>query len=487
MKYGLKVLFLTLFLSIISCQPSGEVFQDAICITNVSVIHPEDGLTENQTVIVQGEKILKVVPSSDLKLSPENQIIDGTGKYLMPGLWDAHVHFAYMEDLAPSMFDLFLGYGITSVRDTGGKMDFVKMWKDKATANPSEAPRVMIAGPLLDGIPNVYDGSTPQRPPLSVGLPTVEAAAKKVNELDSLGVDLLKAYEMLTPEQFTLIAKMAKQKGLKVTGHVPLSMDVISASNAGLSSMEHMRNLELSCASNADDLLQERQRLLIAEKDSAGGVLRSKIHELQRETAVKNYDENKANEVLAVLAKNETWQIPTLALGTFLTNRHFERRSWQESIAFLPETIAQQWSKSAASLKDIPVTPFRVAYSDWSLHVVKKIHQTKIEIMAGTDCPIAFLTPGESLHEELAVLVQAGLTPLEALKTATINPAKYFNMENELGLVQEGMWADLVLLDENPIENIAHTKSISAVIKNGKYFDKNQLGEILKRAKNPLK
>lgn len=474
-------------LLISACQPSGAVFPDAICIENVSVIQPEEGLIENQTVIVQGEKIFKVVPSADLKLSPENQIIDGTGKYLMPGLWDAHVHFAYMEELAPSMFDLFLGYGITSVRDTGGKMDFVKMWKDKALANPNDAPRVMIAGPLLDGIPNVYDGSTPQRPPLSVGLPTLEAAAKKVNELDSLGVDLLKAYEMLTPEQFALIAKMAKEKGLKVTGHVPLSMDVISASNAGLSSMEHMRNLELSCASNADELLQQRLKLLKAEKDSAGGVLRSKIHELQRETAVKNYDETKANEVLAVLAKNQTWQIPTLALSAFLTNRHFEHPEWRESITFFPEVIEQKWEKATASIQKMPVTPFRIQYAEWSLNMVKKIHEMKIEIMAGTDCPIALLTPGLSLHEELAMLVQAGLTPLEAIKTATVNPAKYFNLQHELGLVQEGMWADMVLLDANPIENIANTKSINAVVKNGKYFNKSQLKTILKRARNPKK
>lgn len=474
-------------LIISSCQPSGAVFPDAICIENVSVIHPEKGLTENQTVIVQGEKIFKVVQSAELKLSPENQIIDGTGKYLMPGLWDAHVHFAYMEDLAPSMFDLFLGYGITSVRDTGGQIDFVKMWKDKALENPNNAPRVMIAGPLLDGMPNVYDGSSPQRPPLSVGLPTLDAVAKKVNELDSLGVDLLKAYEMLTPEQFVLIAKMAKEKDLKVTGHVPLSMDVISASNAGLSSMEHMRNLELSCASNADELLQQRLQLLIAEKDSAGSILRSKIHDLQRETAVKNYDEIKANEVLAVLAKNQTWQIPTLALSAFLTNRHFENPEWDESISFLPEVIAQKWKEGAASIKKMPVTPFRIQYSDWSINMVKKIHEAKIEIMAGTDCPIALLTPGLSLHEELAMLVQAGLTPLEAIKTATVNPAKYFNLQHELGLVQEGMWADLILLDANPIENIANTKSINAIVKNGKYFKKSELNAILKRARNPEK
>ena len=485
MKQLLRFQMLLWVLLIFSCESEGEVFTNAICIENVSVIHPENGLIENQTVIVSGEKILKVISSKELMLSPENNIIDGKGKYLMPGLWDAHIHFAYMEDFAPSMFDLFLGYGITSVRDTGGKMDFVKMWKDKALADPMNAPRVMMAGPLLDGMPNVYDGSAPNRPPLSVGLGSTEATINMVNMLDSLGVDLLKAYEMLTPEQFVLIAKMAKEKGLKVTGHVPLSMDVISASNAGLNSMEHMRNLELSCASNSDELLQERLRLLEAEKDSAGGILRSKIHALQREMAVKNYDENKANEVLAVLAKNQTWQIPTLALSTFLTNRHFENADWKESITYIPEAIEQDWKKSVATLEKTPVTPFREQYSKWSLNMVKKIHESKIGIMAGTDCPIALLTPGQSLHEELAMLVQSGLTPLEAIKTATMNPAEYFNLQNELGLVQEGMLADLILLDANPIENIANTKSINAVVKNGKYFDKNELNTILKRARNP--
>lgn len=468
----------------LGCQKSGEFFKDAICIENVSVINPEKGLTENQTVIIQDDKIFKIVSSKELQLSPKNQIIDGTGKYLMPGLWDVHVHFAYMEELAPSMFNLFLGYGITSVRDTGGKIKFVKGWKEKALASPKNAPRVMIAGPLLDGMPNVYDGSAPNRPPLSIGLESEEAVSKMVNELDSIGVDLLKAYEMLTPEQFKLITKMGREKGLKVTGHVPLSMDVISASNAGLNSMEHMRNLELSCASNTDELLQQRIKLLELEKDSAGGILRSKLHELQRETAIKNYDENKANEVLAILAKNRTWQIPTLALGTFLTNRHFEKPEWQESITFLPEAIKQEWVKSAASVKQMPVTPFRTQYSDWSVNMVGKIHRAKIGIMAGTDSPIALLTPGYSLHEELAMLVKAGLTPLEAIKTATLNPAIYFNLQNELGAIEEGMWADLVLLDANPLENIANTKSINAVIKHGNYFDRMQLDTLLEHSRN---
>ena len=132
------------------------------------------------------------------------------------------------------MFDLFIAYGITSVRDIGGEIGFVKELKEMALSNPTTAPRVMIAGPLLDGLPNVYDGSSVGRPPISVGLENVDAVIEQVNQLDSLGVDLLKAYEMLSPDQFVAITRLAREKGLKVTGHVPLSMDAISASNAGL-------------------------------------------------------------------------------------------------------------------------------------------------------------------------------------------------------------------------------------------------------------
>lgn len=466
-----------LFIS--ACQPTEVIFEDALCIENISTIDPENGLKENQTVIIKAGKIHKIAHSNELKLAKNNIIIDGTGKFLIPGLWDAHVHFAYNKDLAPSMFDLFLSYGITSVRDTGGEIDFVKKWKERAMANPTDAPRVMIAGPLLDGMPNIYDGSSPSRPPLSVGLNSVESVTRQVHELDSLGVDFLKAYEMLTPEQFAKVTQLAKEKGLKVTGHVPLSMDVIGASNAGLNSMEHMRNLELSCASNAEELLEQRRQFLAAGRSDTGGILRSRIHQAQREIAIQNYDENKANEVLKVLAQNQTWQIPTLVLITGFTERPFAKPEWRESFKYLPESIEKQWETGIKAIKDVEVTPFHKEYSEWLFNMVGKIHQADIDIMAGTDCPIFFLTPGRSLHQELALLVQAGLSPLDAIKAATLNPARYFNLENELGSIRENMWADLVILDANPIENIHNTRRINAVIKHGKYYDRNKLNLLL--------
>lgn len=465
-----------------ACQSNESQYEDATVIQNITTIDAENGVTDNQTVVIKDGKIAEVGLSDELSVSDEgNEIIDGSGKYLIPGLWDAHVHFSYIEELAPSMFDLFLVYGITSVRDTGGRIEFVKKWKDKSLENPTEAPRVMIAGPLLDGEPNVYDGSSPGRPPLSVGLETVEDVTEMVNRLDSIGVDLLKSYEMLAPEQFEEIMHLAEEKGLKVTGHVPLSMNAVSASNAGLNSMEHMRNLEVSMASNWEELQEQRLEMLEEGQDDPGGILRSRIHSAMRETAIENYDEERADEVLQALAENDTWQIPTLALNTRSVEKFYTDADWQETFTLLPDSIEQEWYNSAEEAAQAEVSEFRGEYSNWLFNMVGRINDTDIPLMAGTDTPIGLLTPGRSLHHELKVMVDAGLTPMEALETATLNPARYFEMEDELGTIDEGEWADLLILNANPLEDIENTLEIDTVIKQGKVYDQEALKGILDR------
>jgi imidazolonepropionase-like amidohydrolase len=485
MKFTSKLVFFIISISILSCQSNEVLFEDALCIQNISTIDPTDGLKDNQTIVIKHGKIHKIADTATLALSKENNIIDGTEKYMIPGIWDAHVHFAYIEEMAPSMFDLFLTHGITSVRDTGGKVDFVKQWKDKALANPMDAPRVMMAGPLLDGEPNVYDGSDAAHPELSVGLDNIEAVTKEVNVLLSKNVDLLKAYEMLTPEQFVKINELAQANGLKLTGHIPLSMDAISASNSGMNSIEHMRNLEISCASNAEELWQQRKEMLLNKSNLSGGGLRSSIHTAQREIAIDNYDEAKATEVLKVLQENDTWQIPTQALNTIHTRKYYTRPDWHKSYELLPKELTKLWLEQSNTFSEKAIPKGKEKWNQWNYMMVKKIHETGIPIMAGTDTPIAFLTPGLSLHEELAVLVEdVGLSTLDALRTATINPAKYFDMENELGSIKENMWADLVILDSNPIENIQNTKRINSVIKQGKVFDRKSLDENLEKLRN---
>lgn len=475
MKYPTLLLICVTF---VCCRPQANYFEDAICIEHVSTIDPLVGLREDQTVVVRDGKIYKLAASADLPLSDKNKIVDGTGKYLIPGLWDTHVHFAYMEELAPRMFDLFLLYGVTSVRDTGGKLEFVLPYRDQAKRDPTHAPRVMIAGPLLDGMPNVYDGIDPGHPPLSSGLRDVGDLEKKVRQLDSAGVDFLKAYEMLTPDQFKRLIRMAGERGLKVTGHVPLSMDVISASNAGLNSMEHLRNVEISCASNWQELWDQRREMLKNANRLSGGDLRSSIHAAQREVAVGNFDPNRAAEVIQALKKNDTWQIPTLALNTLRGEQFFRNTWWEESLQYLPDSTAARWRALTNQIMNGEVPPFQKEYAVWMLNMVGKMREASIPFMAGTDTPIGFQTPGVSLHNELAMMVKGGLTPLEAIRSATLNPARYFRMDSELGLIRENMWADLLLLNANPLDNIENTRQIYAVFRQGAYYDRAELDKL---------
>lgn len=462
-----------------ACSPTGELYENALCIENISTIDAKSGLQSDMTVVIVDNKIVKVTKTKDLQLAAENKIVDGTGKYLIPGLWDAHVHFAFIEELAPAMFDLFLGYGITSVRDTGGRIEFVKAWKDKAESDPKKAPRVMIAGPLIDGTPNVYDGSSPSFPPLSVHVADVNATIAVVEELDSIGVDLLKAYEMLTPEKFKAITRLAKEKGLKVTGHIPLSMDVISASNAGLNSIEHFRNLEMSMVANWEELLAERREVLKNKEQKSGGALRSSLHKLQRYDAIKKTDSVTFYKVLDALKKNDTWQIPTLALSRLFAYRVFTSAEYQKDFNALPVEIKKQWETAITALEKTPMDEGSQRFSDWAMSIVDKMHSMGIHFMAGTDAPIGFQVPGISLHEELVLYVEAGMTPLEALETATLLPAVYFDLQDELGLIEENMIADLLVLDANPLDAIENTKKINAVIKDGHLMDRTHLNGLL--------
>ena len=472
-------LFLLYGLFLTGCK-SNNAIDASIYIKHIEVLDPETGFIGKRHVAIEGS-IIKKISSEEFRVPKEALIIEGRGKYLIPGLWDAHVHFDYIPDLAPSMFDLFLLHGVTSVRDTGGRLAEVAKWKKKAQDDPTMAPRVMIAGPLVDGAPSVYDGSSHSRPPLGVETGSVEEARLKVQELADAGVDLIKAYEMLTPEQLAAVTDEARKHGLKVTGHVPLSMDVIQASKAGLNSIEHMRNLEMSCVEDIDDQRQVRQNMLQAGASDEGGILRSRIHAAQRAYALDNQSDQAKDRVLTALKENDVWQIPTLSIMTAMTKRQFLREDYQATFDLIPEEIGKGWKERSKAVGDSDVSPLMKEYTSWFFDMTKRIHDKKIPIMAGTDCPIFFLTPGYSLHEELSLLVEAGLTPLEAINAATVRPAEYFNFDDHLGRIEEGYEADLLILDANPLENIRWTVDISSVIKSGKLYGLKELEEIKDR------
>tara|TARA_B100001057_G_scaffold926_1_gene898 strand:- start:29397 stop:30833 length:1437 start_codon:yes stop_codon:yes gene_type:complete len=470
-----KLIILSLLL--ISCIPE-KYFENAYCIENINLIDAKDGLKKNMTIVVSKNKIVKVEKSNKLILSKKNKIYNGKGLYMIPGLWDSHIHFAYEKELANSMFNLFIGHGITSVRDTGGELIFVKKWKKESKNNPNYSPRVKIAGPLIDGKFNVYNGNSIYFPPLSVKTASVEETEKMVLNLIKNGVDFLKAYEMLTPEQFESVIRIAKENNLKVSGHIPLSMDVVSASNLGINSIEHFRNIEMSSTSKTQELLYERRNILKNKNRILGSTLRTNIHNSQRISSIKNIDSTELDKVLNVLLENNTWQIPTISMYKGLAYEEYNHDKWKNSFEYLPKKIKNKWNNQILK-RESPANNDSRVFSKWQKSMTNTMNKKGIKFMAGTDTPIFFQTPGYSLHTELEVLVESGLTPIQAIESATYNPAQYFKMQNELGLIKEGYIADLLILSKNPLEKISNTRKINAVIKNGNYMNRSVLDSLL--------
>jgi len=445
-------------------------------ITNVTVIDGINGVRKNQTVIFEDDKII-AVQAADLA-TPVSKYLDGNEKFLIPGLWDFHVHLTYDEAFTDSMPALFLYYGITSVRDTGGLMQKMLPLVKKLRSKTAISPRVFFSGPLLDGKTVVYDGES--RPAIGSKNATQEEAKLKIAKLKKQGVDFIKIYEMVSPAVFSAMVDAAAEHALPTAAHVPLSLRARTAGSS-VNSMEHLRNIELDCAANVEELHRERLLLLKNPNKLPGAQLRVALHKLQRIPAIKNYDEKICNQTLNAL--RSTVQIPTLRLNSFILSPPYERSDWLKAMGKLPEGIRSQWEKVIEELEDNSIHA-DATFAEWSFFLTELLHRQGVPIAAGTDTPIGLAVPGYSLHSELELLVRAGLSPLDAIRSATLEPARYFSLVDKMGSIDIGKKADLVLLDANPLEDIANTRQISAVISRGVILLPEDLSELVKTSKN---
>ena len=432
---------------------------ESTAIVNVTVIDAQNGVRENQTVIFSGDEITSVSATSEAVTATVT--IDGNGKFLIPGLWDMHVHLTYNDAFTEKMPQMFIAYGITSVRDTGGLMNKLLPVVERMRAKDAVAPRVYFSGPLLDGQYVVYDGVS--NPEIGISNSNVETAFKNVANLKGQGVDFIKIYEMVDSDVFAALVGAAQKYDLPVAAHIPLSM---SASEAGplVGSMEHLRNVELDCAENAAELLAARRESLAAPEKESGGALRWSIHQAQRLPAIEAMDKDRCQQVLTKL--RSTIQVPTARLnGLPLVDPH-DRADWQEAKARLPATVPEEWLNLPSWIEPDPANR-DTRYAEWSLHMIKAMNAAGIRIGAGTDTPIGVAIPGYSLHNELDMLVRAGLTPMEAIRAATITPAEFLGLEDEMGTIEVGKRADLVLLNANPLDDIKNTRRIETVVSKG--------------------
>jgi hypothetical protein len=253
------------------------------------------------------------------------------------------------------------------------------------------------------------------------------------------------------------------------------------ASTAGplVDSIEHLRNVEMDCASNSAELHETRLELLKNPDNLPGIELRSSLHKLQRLAAIENYDETRCDQTLDALTS--TTQVPTLRLVGLSLVPPYTRPGWDEALSRTPQAAREDWRAVGEERRFDPgdANADFVRFAEWAMFLVERMHSKNIPIGAGTDTPIGIAIPGYSLHSELDMLVRAGLTPLEALEAATLRPAEWFALEGILGSVDVGKRADLVLLDANPLDDINNTKSIAMVVSKGVAFSKEQLAAIL--------
>ena len=265
---------------------------------------------------------------------------------------------------------------------------------------PEPAPNIYISGPLLDGKFVVYDGTDPARPALGTGVPRADDAEAAVAALQEAGADFIKIYELVHPQTYQALVTAARARDMPIASHVPLMM---TADTAGplADSMEHLRNIELACAENWQELLNRRRNRINEFTEGLGHTLRAGLHSDQRIPAIQSYDEQRCDQVLDTLTT--TIQVPTLRLNTVAHLRPFEKPDWPTALAELPTATQLAWQARIEGFQQMPAAD--PTFSDWSLFLIQRLLARGVPIGAGTDTPIGFGIPGYSLHTELELLV----------------------------------------------------------------------------------
>lgn len=453
---------------------------DDVAFNHVTVVDVVEGsLVRDQMVRVSAGRIVEVRPAAGARIPKAVRVVDATGKFLIPGLWDMHTHL--LGGVPPGCpevtFPLAVAHGVMGIREVGSYLDILYAWREEVESGRMVGPRIVGTGNLIDGVPPVYPGIA------TVSRTAIEAR-QTVDLLSRRGADFVKAYEMLRRDTFFALVEQAKKDGLAVVAHVPLAVLAGEASDAGVRSFEHLRNIEFACSREADTLLAERIALLEAGVGRAGSELRSEIHTAQRTRAFDTYDAERCTALLRKLAANGTWQTPTLFLNTRELRRPDLRDDVQAALRWVPDrqrTEWEAWTKRVSDLKPEAAAAIK-RWANWQVQLVRRMNEEHVGLLAGTDVATPWTVPGLALHDELSALVEAGLTPLEALRAATLNPARYFDKTSEFGAVAPGMVADLVLIDGDPLADIRNARRISSVVVNGRYLDRQTLDAMLAKA-----
>jgi hypothetical protein len=453
------ILLLVLILPVSLLAPAkADRTQSQIALTHVTVIDITAGQAKSDmTVVINGDRIAAVGHSADTSVPADAKVIDATGKFLIPGLWDMHVHW-YRRD----MLTLFTANGVTGVRQMFGNSDLLR-WRAEIAKGSLAGPRMVVASPIIDGPYPVW--------PNSISVRNEEEGRKAVRQVKQWGADFVKVYSLLPRNAYFGIADEAKQQGITFVGHVPNAVSAGEASDAGQKSIEHLTGILIECSGQEGDL---RDQLVRARSP---GAVRARVQAM----ALQTYDKKKAAALFARFVRNQTWQCPTLTVLRSEANSEDENFRRDGRLRYIPRPMLQRWSERISNRNGSDNGTAKRLFQK-ELEIVGAMQKAGVPILAGTDTGNPFCFPGFSLHDELALLVISGLTPIEALRAATLNPAKFLGLDQTLGTIEQGKIADLVLLAANPLADIRNTQRINAMVSNGQLFDRQDLDKMLSEA-----
>ena len=392
-------------------------------------------------------------------------VIDGRGKFLIPGLWDMHVHW-YDERFLP----LFIANGITGVRQMWG-MELHQQWRRRIEDGSLLGPREFIASPIIDGPKPVW--------PSSIAVKDAAEGEAAVRNSRKNGADFIKVYSLLPREVYFAIAAESKKEGIPFAGHVTYAVSLSEASDAGQKSVEHLGGVLLAASSREDEFRKELVEAMSSDNPYAAtsALARRRSKEIR-----ESYDPVKAAALYRHLARNRTWQTPTLTVVRAAANLDNSNFVDDPRLKYISLTVRQRWDpRNDFRFKERTNEDWEEARRTYDLYVkvVGEMRHEGIPILAGTDVLNPFCFPGFSLHDELALLATAGLTPMEALQAATRSAAEYLGILDSFGTVEKGKTADLVILDANPLDDITNTQKIAGVMMGGRYFPKASLEKML--------
>ncbi len=462
-------------------QPLRQLVEQGTVLRGVTVVDTHDGtLWRDMAIVIHGPRIAAVLPDRQVDVGSGAMTIDGRGRYVVPGYLDMHVHTLPMAAQGQAPWSMLVAHGVTGVREMAGSLSFAR----EARALNAERAAGRLLAPEIVQIPG----------DLMLGVTSPALARVMVREQKEAGVDFVK---VISTDRDTMLATLdaARQHGLTVAGHLsPLAFTAQEAAAAGWHAVEHLgagMGMLLECSHRAEDV-----RAAVARGEGArpgleplsvvSPLLFRGLDAPLFQRVMDTVDESRCDAMVRATVAAGLWQVPTLIrLRTMAFSAHARHRASRE-LAYVDKTRRALWEQLAQRYEQTVPRAAAASFEQFyaaQQGLLRRLHRHGAKLMAGSDLGGIWVVPGVGLHEEFAELAQAGLSPLAVLQSTTLNPARFLNREATLGSVAAGKQADLVLLNANPLANVANLSAIAGVVLNGRYLARDELDAMKQRVR----